>query len=173
MKAAACALVLMLSLGGCGFRPLYAESVGVASTLSAVAVETPSTRTGHLLREELEDQLAASRGADPRYRLRVNLRERRFARGLRIDDTANRYEQRLTATYQLTDTSTGRLIRRATRVVSITYAVADAPYAGVIASQDGQSRAASEMARVIRTDLAQLFIAPPAAPTLTRQVGGR
>ena len=157
LRRAALLLLLAAGTAGCGFTPLYGDVLGVAPALSAVDVEAPGTRMGQLLREELDDELAASGGAPARYRLVLNVDERRYARGLRVDDTASRYETRVGVTYQLTDAVSRRVLTRNRRTVYVTYDVADAPYAGIAASQDGQERAASEAARIIRTDLARFF----------------
>lgn len=152
------AVLLLLGVSGCAFTPLYGDTLQVAPALASVAVEAPGTRTGQLLREELDDELAAAAGV-ARYRLVLDINERRFPRGLRVDDTANRYETRLTVQYELIDAADRRVLLRSNRPVFVTYDVADAPYAGIAAGQDGQERAASEAARLIRTDLARFFAA--------------
>jgi LPS-assembly lipoprotein len=130
-------LLTSLAVSGCGFQPLYASGTGVSPALSSVEVVTPPTRTGQLLREELDDELARASGDAPRYRLTVDIEERRIARGLRIDDTANRYELRTLLAYQLVDLASGRVVYRNSRPVTVTYDIADAAYAGVSASLDG------------------------------------
>lgn len=147
---------LAAPLAACGFEPLYGQETGVAPLLSRTEVIVPDTRTGALLREEMDDELARGEGA-PAYRLAIDLREDRFARGLRIDDTANRYELRLTVGYELTDTRTRQVLTAGSRLVYVTYDSADQPYSGVAAHADGQERAASEAARIVRTELAKFF----------------
>ncbi len=147
---------LSLTLAACGFTPLYGDTLQVAPALSSIDVDAPATRTGQLLREELDDELASA-SAPARYRLMLDVSERRYPRGLRVDDTANRYETRVTVGYQLIDASDRRVLVRSSRPVFVTYDVADAPYAGIAAGQDGQERAASEAARLIRLDLARFF----------------
>jgi LPS-assembly lipoprotein len=150
--------LLALPLGGCGFQPLYAgPSAPVASALAAIGVNAPDTRTGQLFREEFDDEVARSAGGAPRYRLDVAIEERRFGRGLRIDDTANRFELRLNVRYRLVNLSNGNVVTRGDEPVYVTYDVADQPYAGVAAHQDGQERAASEAAIRIRQNLSRFF----------------
>ena len=166
MRAQVAALLLAAAtLAGCaGFEPLYAQGSGVSPALARVAVAAPDTRTGQLIREELEDELGASAAeGPPQYRLVVDVDQRRFSRGLRIDDTANRYELRLTVSYRLFDAATGALVSAAAEPVYVTYDVADQPYAGVAAHLDGEERAAGEAARLIRENLARLFHARLAA----------
>ncbi len=142
-----------LALAGCGFTPLYAEPA-VAPVLSRVAVSTPDNRTGYLLREHLEDELAADRSQPALARLTTEVEERRTPLGRRIDDTATRYELVLTVRYALTreglaEPMTGQV------TATTSYAAADQPYAGVVAHQDAEDRAAAEAARLIRLDLSR------------------
>lgn len=144
---------LLPILGGCGFTPLYAEP-GLVGDLRAIEVSTPQTRTGALLREELEDALAVRHDAPARYRLDVQIADRRRARGLQPDDTPTRYELRLDVTYTLTEAPSGREILKKTKPLFITSDATDQPYAGIAAQQDAEQRAASEAAELIKTDVA-------------------
>jgi LPS-assembly lipoprotein len=144
-------------LSACGFQPLYAQPTGVVPALSAIAVDTPGTRMGHLIREQLEDEFGTDADVPPRYRLTIDIQERRTPRGLRSDDTANRYQQRVTTRYRLREINSQRQLLSGGESAAVTYDVADAPYSGVMASLDGQERAANEAARLIRTDLARFF----------------
>ena len=150
------AAALALLLAGCGFTPLYAER-GLVAGLSAIEVESEETRTGHLLREELDDALARDRGRPAAYRLGLRINEDRYPRGLRIDDVATRYEVALTVSYILRDAASRRQLTTGNAQVAVTYDSADPPYAGVIANQDGQERAATQAAERIRLDLARWF----------------
>lgn len=169
MRPALPLLGLAFALSGCGFTPLYAQR-GVAPGLSAIEVEAPQTRTGYLLREELDDVFARDRSRQPSYRLALKLEEDRRARGLRVDDVATRYEVWLRVDYvllgqggSLTPLTQGRA------EVTVTYDSADPPYAGVAAATDGQERAASQAAQRIRLDLGRWFARnPPALPVAAR-----
>lgn len=144
-----------LLASACGFTPLYAQR-GLSPTLSVIEVDVPQTRSGYLLREEIDDALARDRSRPAEYRLRLNVDEDRFARGLRIDDVATRYEVRLDVTYVLTQQGTTPLTSNRFQV-SVTYDSPDQPYAGVSANADGQERAATQAAQRIRIDLARFF----------------
>ena len=157
------ALGVAALLGGCGFTPMYG-SAGMAPALAAVEVEAPETRTGHLLREEIDDALARDRGRAAAYRLALTVDEDRYARGLRIDDVATRYEVALTVGYILTDSRTRRQLTTGTAQVAVTYDSPDAPYASVAAYSDGQERAANQIAERIRLDLARWFALQARAP---------
>lgn len=153
-----------LLLSGCGFTPLYAQR-GVTPALAAIEVEAPQTRTGYLLREELDDAFARDPGQAPAYRLTLEIDEDRRARGLRVDDVATRYEVLLRADYVLTGVGAGLApLTQGRAEVTVTYDSADQPYAGVAAQTDAQERAAAQAAQRIRLDLARWFATSDRAP---------
>ncbi len=154
MKRALLALMLATPpVSACGFTPIYAEPA-VGSSLRRIAVSTQDDRLGYRLREQLEDALAWDRSSAPLYRLTTQVEQNRRSLGRRIDDTATRYELTVKAAWTLTPTSGGTPLT-GTETVTTTYAAADQPYAAIAAQQDGEERAASELARLIRLDLMQ------------------
>ena len=154
--------IAALSLAGCGFTPLYGTP-GVASGLTSIQVSAPEGRVGSLLREHLDDVLARNSAASPTYRLTTSLAERRYPRGIRIDNVATRYEYVLVVDYSLTQISGGSGPAKTGKVrVEVTYDSADQPYASVAAQQDAQDRAASEAARRIQLELATWLAKPKA-----------
>jgi LPS-assembly lipoprotein len=150
----ALALAATLPLGACaGFVPLYSQQ-GLAAGMSAISVETPQTRTGYLLREQLEDQLAIRKDAPAQYRLTVVIVETRRPRGLNADDTPTRYELRLRLTYTLTEVPGGRVVLKGSKPIFVSTDAVIQPYASIAAQQDAEQRAATEAATLIRTDVA-------------------
>ena len=147
------ALVPALLLAGCGFQPLYGQQ-GVVSGLAAVDVRAPEGRTGHLIREHLDDALAAQNGSAPAYRMDLALSETRFPRGIRVDNVATRYEYVLIAEYTLRTLPALAPVKNGRTRVTLTYDSADQPYASITAQQDAQDRAAQEAARRIQLELA-------------------
>jgi LPS-assembly lipoprotein len=145
-----------LGLSGCGFTPLYAKP-GVVPGLAAIDVHAPHGRTAFLLGEDLKDDFGRDRSAVPVYQLNFTVTEKRYPRGLRIDNVATLYETHVTVSYQLTELATGRLVKAGVEPIQVVYDVADQPYAGIAAQQNSQERAASEAADHIRTDLALYF----------------
>ena len=141
-------------LSACGFTPLYADPA-VGSPLRRIAVIGQDDRLGYRLREQLEDALAWDRSATPRYRLETRVQQSRRPLGRRIDDTATRYELTVRAVWTLTPVSGANPPLTGTETVTVTYAAADQPYAAIAAQQDGEDRAAAELARLIRLDLLQ------------------
>lgn len=145
------ALALLASLGGCGFTPIYGEGAAGAS-LSRISVTAQDNRLGYRLREQLEDSLGLDRSMTPLFRLTTDVKQSRRPLGRRIDDTATRYELTVKADWTLTPVSGGTPLT-GTETVTTTYSAADQPYAAIAAQQDGEDRAASELARLIRLDL--------------------
>lgn len=156
MKRALLALILATPLvSSCGFTPIYAEPA-VGSSLRRIAVSTQDDRLGHRLREQLEDALAWDRSSAPLYRLTTQVEQNRRSLGRRIDDTATRYELTVKAAWTLTPTSGGTPLT-GTETVTTTYAAADQPYAAIAAQQDGEDRAAADLARLIRLDMMRVL----------------
>ena len=144
-------LVASVGLAGCGFTPLYAQ--GAAGTdASRIAVHTPDDRLGYRLREQLEDALAVNRSAAPLRRLDLKVESARRPLGRRIDDTASRYELTVRAEWTLTPLAGGEAMT-GVETATVTYAAADQPYAAIAAQQDGEDRAAADLARLIRLDM--------------------
>ena len=154
--AALGAALALPMLGGCGFTPLYAAP-GVTPGLSSVQVITPEGRTGHLLSEDLQDDLAADVGKPPLYRLALDVDETRYARGLTTERLATWYELSVHVRYSLIEISSGRTLTAGIMPINVSYNAANDPYAGIVAQQDGQKRAASEAAQRIRIKLAAWF----------------
>ena len=153
LVAAMGALLLAPALAGCGFTPLYATQ-GVSAGLANTEVITPEGRTGHLLSEDLQDDLAIRRGEPTLYQLALSVHEERYARGLSTENVATWYELSLRVSYSLIEKATGRTLTAGVMPISVSYNAVGDPYAGIVAQQDGQKRAAAEAAQRIRIELA-------------------
>lgn len=156
--AATLAVLSALVLSACGFTPMYAETAS-GSSLRRIAVSTPDDRLGYRLREQLEDALGWDRGSTPLYRLTTTVEQNRISLGRRIDDTATRYELTVRANWTLTPVA-GGLPLTGSETATTTYAAADQPYAAIAAQQDGEERAAADLARLIRLSLMQALATP-------------
>lgn len=151
MRALVLAAVALVGLTGCGFTPLYGDT-GVGASLSRIAVTTQDDRLGYRVREQLEDALGRDGTQAPLWRLETALEQSRRPLGRRIDDTATRYELTVRGAWTLTPVSGGAPVT-GVETVTTTYAAADQPFAAIAAQQDGEERAAAELARLIRLDL--------------------
>ena len=154
--------VATLGLSACGFTPLYATP-GVTPGLAAIETVAPDGRAGFLLREQLDDAFDHAVGAPSAYRLTLAINEQRYARGVRVDNVANRYELRMVVNWSLLDSKTGAELRKGRTDAAVTYDSADQPYAAIAAQNDGQERAAAEVARQIQLDIAAWMAAGPKA----------
>ena len=153
-----------LALSACaGFTPLYGRP-GVEGGLSSIETIADEGRGGYLLREQLDDVLGHKPGAPGTYKLYFSVKEFRFARGVRLDNVANRYELRMTVDWRLLDAKSGAEATKGKTEVSVTYDSADQPYAAIAAQQDGQERAATEAARRIQLELATWLAAGKKKP---------
>ena len=149
-----------LAVTGCGFTPVYGDGGGVGSNLSRIAVTTQDDRLGYRLREQLEDALGRDGGQPAQWRLEAKAEQSRRPLGRRIDDTATRYELTVKADWTLVYIGPGDPMT-GTETVTLTYSAADQPYAAIAAQQDGEERAAAELARLIRLDLMRLMAPHP------------
>ncbi len=150
--------VSLVGLAGCGFTPLYGDA-GAGASLSRIAVATQDDRLGYRVREQLEDALGRDGGQAPLWRLETTIDQSRRPLGRRIDDTAARYELTVRGAWTLTPLNGGEAIS-GVETVTTTYAAADQPYAAIAAQQDGEERAAAELARLIRLDLLRALSTP-------------
>ena len=109
-------LGLSLLLASCGLQPLYSggSTGAVATTLGSVSVEPIEGKSGWLMRNALNDRLAASGNDAPRYRLVVALDDDIEGFGVRANDTITRERRTLRARYQLIESATGTTVVDAT-----------------------------------------------------------
>jgi len=159
--ATAAALAAALALSACGFTPLYATP-GVTPGLATIKVVVPHGRTAFLLGQALEDELGTDKAAAPAYRLNVTVYERIFPRGLNVNGVAERYEMHVRIDYKLTAVGApDKVLTEGLDPVEVSYAETAQPYAGIVAQQDAQQRAAGAAAQHIRVDLAEYFASHP------------
>ena len=71
------------------------------------------------------------------------------------------YELSLRISYSLVEISSGKTLTAGVMPVSVSYNAAGDPYAGVVAQQNGQQRAASDAAQRIRIALGSYFAGAP------------
>jgi len=136
MRTAALALAL-LSLAGCGLRPLYAGGSGgaVASTLRSVTVAPIPGQSGWLMRNKLIDRLGEASSGSAAYRLDVTLDDNITSFGLRRDQAATQERRTLRARYQLVDVRNGMVVLDATAGSDAGIDIVSSEYATVAAEQ--------------------------------------
>ena len=137
------AFAILLLLGACGLKPMYAggSSGAVASGLRSVQVAPIPERAGWLVRNALVDKLG-SEASTPGYRLEVELDDDLTAFGIRGDSAVTRERRTLRARYRLVDLSTGMVVLDATAGSDAGIDVVSSEYATVAAEQTAQERLA-------------------------------
>lgn len=136
------ALLLLASLAACGLQPMYAggRSGAAAQALASVRVEPIPGRGGWLMRNALNDRLAAMGEGEARYLLKVQLDDRIEGLGVRADDTVTRERRTLRARYQLVDTADGATLLDETTGWDAGIDVASSEYATVAAEESALER---------------------------------
>ncbi|WP_184052152.1 LPS assembly lipoprotein LptE [Sphingobium lignivorans] len=143
MRRTAPALLLLLaSLAGCGLQPMYAggRSGEAARALAGVRVEAIEGKSGWLMRNALNDRLAAMGDGEARYLLKVQLDDRIEGLGVRANDVVTRERRTLRARYQLVDTSSGETVLDDTTGWDAGIDVTSSEYATVAAEDSALER---------------------------------
>jgi LPS-assembly lipoprotein len=143
-------------LSACGLRPLYGGggSGPVAQSLRSIEIAPIGGRSGWLVRTALEDRLVQNQGAQPRYRLEVELDDDITGFGIRTDDSVTRERRTLRARYRLVDASVGTVLLDATAGSDVGIDVVSSEFATVAAEQTALERLATEVADQIVTRVA-------------------
>lgn len=150
-------LIALLSLTACGLRPVYGGgSHGVvAQALGDVEVAAIGGKGGWLVRNALNDRLAALNGdGGKRYRLVVKLDDQISGFGLRSDAAITRERRSLRARYQLIDQTTGAQVLDDTAGSDAGIDVVSSEYATIAAEDTALERLAQTVADQIVTRLA-------------------
>jgi LPS-assembly lipoprotein len=159
MKYAAPLLLLVL-LSACGLRPVYSggSQGAVAQTLGNIEVAPIEGKGGWLVRNALNDRLAAMSGNGPSYKLVVKLDDQISGFGLRADAAVTRERRTLRARYQLIDASTGTQVIDDTAGSDAGIDVTSSEYATIAAEDTALERLSQTIADRIVARLA-LFAA--------------
>ena len=152
--------LLLLALSACGLRPVYSGgSQGpVAQKLGNIEVAPIEGKSGWLVRNALNDRLAAMSGDGPSYKLVVKLDDQITGFGLRADAAITRERRTLRARYQLMDAATGAQIIDDTAGSDAGIDVTSSEYATIAAEDTALERLSQTIADQIVARLA-LFAA--------------
>jgi LPS-assembly lipoprotein len=154
-------LAAALSLGACGFRPLYAVGTtpdGVNSYFTQVFVEPIPGRQGVHLRNQMMDALTPDgTPSSAAYRLSIKLEDVKEGLAIKENTQITRYNYSLTAKYELRDSVSGEVLDHGTARAIAAYNVADSQFATQSAERDAQERAAREAGEDIRLRLGLYF----------------
>ena len=158
MKKVIYCLVVLLSLTGCGYKPLYSsgsDGRGVVASLSSISVQETDTRAGQLVRNSLLSSIRpAGTAGDNRYKLVLNPELTQSTLVDRSVPDTERMRMRLAVTYQLIETASGAEVNSGKTFSAVSYDVIREPVADLQAKSNAASRAAKEVAADIHTRLA-------------------
>lgn len=152
---------LALPAAACGYRPVYrggARNSPVAQDLAKVRVALIPERIGQILRNELEQEIAAAGRNQPKvYTLDVRPVLTSSSLGIEKDATATRARLMLESPYWLLGPDQAVLFSgRVTSVAS--YNILDDQYATVISREDAEKRVARDTAERILSRLSVHFV---------------
>ena len=156
------ALLCLLALAGCGFRPVYgpapAGKADAVDQLAAVRIEPLRDRSGQQLHNFLRDELnPRGQPIDPAYKLQVTLTQRTVKLAFRQDETATRANVILKTDFVLRSTKDDRVLYSG-RVSSInSYNILDDQYPTDISKADAVRRGLRELSQSIKLRLAVYF----------------
>jgi LPS-assembly lipoprotein len=152
----ALALALIITLSGCGLRPLYSggQKGAVAQTLTSVDVAPIDGRGGWLLRNALTDRMGAPQGGAAAYRLEIQLDDQISGFGVRRDDAVTRERRTLRARYRLIEAAQGTVVLDATAGSDAGIDVVSSEYATVAAEDTALERLTQTLADQITARLA-------------------
>lgn len=143
-------------LSACGLRPVYSGGShgAVAQTLGNVEVQPIEGKGGWLVRNALNDRLAAMSGNGPTYKLVVKLDDQISGFGLRADTAITRERRTLRARYQLVDVATGAQLIDDTAGSDAGIDVTSSEYATIAAEDTALERLSQTLADQIVARLA-------------------
>ena len=151
-------LVVLLSLTGCGYKPLYSSSndgLGVVATLSSISIQEPDSRAGQLVRNNLLSSIRpAGTGQESLYKLVL---KPELSQSTLVENEApgiKRIRLRLAVSYQLSDSRSGSEVNSGKTFSTVSYDIIREPVADLQAESNATSRAAREVAADIHTRLA-------------------
>jgi LPS-assembly lipoprotein len=160
--AAAGACLLLLTLPGCGFQPLYGQSgPGQASTtddLATVRVAPLEDRIGQQFHNMLIDRLnPRGQSSRPDYTLYVDLAKTVTEVSIRKDETASRANLILRATFILRDQETTEALLRGDLRSINSYNILDSQFPTYVSEADALERGLRELSDDLRVRLAVYF----------------
>jgi LPS-assembly lipoprotein len=156
-RLAALACVVGLT-AACTVRPVYmpvANSPMVSADLSAIAVDGVTDRVPQQVRNNLLFGFTGGKVPPPaRYTMTLTVTTEEARLGFEKDETAPAYQITVTARYQLTEISSGRILLRSLDRGVATYNRSNQDFANIRARIDAEDRAAVAVAEQIELKLA-------------------
>jgi len=168
--------LLSLTLGGCGFKPLYGDystTPTAAAELAKISVDPISDRDGQELRIFLQDRFYGETGESKAvYHLIVKINEGRSDEAVRKDNTATRSRQVLGASFALYGPGHKPLTGGGSRAFAA-FDILTEHYATVAAQRDAEERGMREIADDIQAQLIAYFSKKALFPEGTKPGAGK
>jgi len=149
-----------VSLGGCGWTPVYADfATGPADAeLRAVRVAPIPERIGQKLALALRDSLNQTGEVTPqRYILRISLQVIRLDLGVSTSGTGTRGRLEVYANFNLADIAANTVLLSLTSHVNESFDILANQYANTVTEGDAHTRAVEELRRDIMARLIVFF----------------
>ena len=152
-------LFICLALGACGFEPLYGEHRGDSTTvtadMAAIRIEAIPDRIGQKMYNMLHERLTPEGGIEePKYSLRVRLRETDEELLYERDETATRANLTIRADYELRRIEDDEVIAKGSSRATSSYDILSSQYATLVSQDDARERTARVVSDDIRTRVA-------------------
>lgn len=154
--------LIALSLGGCGFQPLYGSKGELGSDavahLASIRISAIPDQVGQQLRNALQDKLTPrGKPREPLYRLDISLEELRSDLVILQDATSTFAKMRIGANYVLSDIATGRPLTRGKSESTTIFNIVESEFANLNAQSDARARAVGQISDDIRLRLGLFF----------------
>ena len=155
-------LFCVLSVAGCGFRPVYAPAESgeaiAADQLAAVRIEPLRDRAGQQLHNFLRDELnPEGQPIDPDYKLRVELSQHVEELAFRQDETATRANIVIKTAFVLRAADDDRVLYSGRASSIHSYNILDEQYPTDVSAADALRRGLRELSQDIKLRLAVYF----------------
>lgn len=151
------AALLIISLGACGFRPVYAPVDGQLAQSGLIEIEPIRGRAGHMLRQALIQELALGvPGLTEKAILTIDLDDQLSRLAFQPDGAASRSSVLATGKYVLQGES---LAVRGSVEVETGFVVPDSPFGDIAAQTSASDRAMRMLAKRIADDIRLQFAA--------------
>jgi len=152
------ALISLLLLAGCGFKPLYeagGSSAAMQAKLSAIDVAPISDRIGQIMRNRLLDRLNAS--GPQEYRLDITLSQSTEGYGVRPDTATSQEQLTMIASVKLAALQDETVLFEEELRARTSYDIVLSDFATVTQREDSARRLVLELAERIHRRLALQF----------------
>lgn len=159
--AAAAGVVGLMTLGGCGFQPLYGETASGAQledVMRTVDISIIPGRVGQRIRNELIFRTTGGGNADvSRFRLDIAVRESVLNTLVEATGDPSGQIYQLYTQFKLVRLEDNKVVLEGNNNARAAYDKADSVFADIRAKRDAEDRAARTISEAIRTRMAAYF----------------